>query len=165
RLGLPHVTLDRTPWSAVEKLLARVVEERVFVQIVVHTARCVRGFGGARLAGRLARLIARCVHLDALGQLRWVSVLSGVVAGTGEGRNLIHIAGASEFPDGSTVCETLEPIIPGVPYRLEWKASNGASRTSVEMRDRRSDEIVRVVARRRGLILRATFGVDRAGEW
>src|SRR5439155_7142098 len=32
-LGLPHVTLDDMAWSAVEKLLARVVRERLFVQV------------------------------------------------------------------------------------------------------------------------------------
>lgn len=165
RLGLPHVTLDDMPWSAVEKLLARVVHERLFVQIVVHTVRCVRGLRGAKLAGRLARLIARCAQLEARGHLRWVSLLSAVVAGTGEGRNLIDEARPSWSLNGAPTYATLEPLIAGVPYRLEWTSVNGASRAAVEARELSSNDIVRLVARRRGPLLRATFGVDRAGDW
>ena len=165
RLGLPHVTLDDMPWSAVEKLLARVVSERLFVQVVVHTVRSVRGFRGAKLAGRLARLIARCAHLDTLGHLRWVSLLSGVVAGTGEDQNLIDAARPISTPRGKATYETVEALIPGVPYRLEWRSANGASRAAVEVRERSSEETICLVARRRGLLFQATFGVDRSGDW
>ncbi len=165
RLGLPHVTLDDMPWSAVEKLLARVVSERLFVQVVVHTVRSVRGFRGAKLAGRLARLITRCSHLDTLGHLRWVSLLPGVVAGTGEGQNLIDAAPHFSMPHGRATYQTVEPLIPGAPYRLEWKSPNSASKAAVEVRERSSDETVRLIARRRGPLLRTTFGVDRAGDW
>jgi len=165
RLGLPHVTLDDISWSFVEKLLARIVSERLFVQIVVHTVRSVRGFRGTRLAGRLARLIARCAHLDTLGHLRWVSLLSGVVAGTGEDHNLIDIGRPCSTRLGKTTYETVEPLMPGVPYRLEWRSANAASRAAVEVRERSSEETVRLVARRRGLRFQATFGVHRSGDW
>src|SRR5207253_876138 len=79
--------------------------------------------------------------------------------------NLIHVPRPFSRPRDRVTYETVEPLIAGVPYRLEWRSVNSASRAEVEVRERRSDDTVRLVARRRGPVFRATFGVDRAGDW
>lgn len=169
RIGLAHITLDETPWRTIDDLLGRIVRERAFVEVVFHTARCVKRLRGPGLAWRLLRTVRRCDQLAERGALECVSVLAGAVGGDGAGRSLLD--GAVEHRRaGWRIIEPVEPLVPGVCYELRVSSSAhtlGRRQPAYVADLSTGDEAagVRVRVRRRGPSSRGIFSVLGAGRW
>ena len=167
RFGLSHVTLDGMTWPEIQLVVTRAVEERGFVEFVAHTARCLRLRPGILLGWRLLKLARLCSGLERQGRLVCRSVIAGLWAHQGEGRSLVD-GGAVQSRGESQAWRFVEPLVPGMPYRFEWRSGEqvpARREKSARILDPSTGAGFRLRLRRFGGSLAARFGVPSEGAW
>lgn len=163
RLTLSHVTLDAMTWNDIERLLERVIAERLFAVLVLHTARWVRSLQAPLRWIQFLRLVRRCVALEERGRLKCTSVIGGACCGDARGESLLRSSPRSYSEAGTTEYEFSERPVPGVTYRLSCAGGLGLARPRAVVLLGNSRRRLRLV--RRALAYQAIFGVDVGGDY
>ncbi len=163
RMGLSHATIDYMSWSQVRNLLEQVARDRLFVQIVCHTAKAVKTRAGVALAYRLGRFLSLCAKYERAGLIRCLGLPGAIFAAEGGGECLIE----SLIPErGPTVrCVFKEDLVPGVSYRFECVTTDETKAPATSLVDERSRTTTPIALRRRDGRWAARFGVERMGNW
>lgn len=163
RFGLSHVTIDAMPWRRLRQLLEQVARERRFVQLVVHTAKCLKSAAGPLLAVRVVRLARFLSWLEAREQVTCFSVPGAMLATPGGGESLLGAAREVGTKGERTYCFK-EPLVPGLSYRLQGDAQPGGDgRALLINRERGSRARLRLRRTAKGWVAR--FGVLTTGDW
>ena len=163
RFGLSHVTIDAMPWRRLRALLEQVVRERRFVQLVVHTAKCLKSAAGPLLAARIVRLARFLGWLEAQGQVACFSVAGAAFAKPGAGESLLEVAQGAATK-GEYAYRFKEPLVPGLSYRLQGDGQQGGD-LSVLLINRGQGSQARLRVRRTAQGWVARFGVMTPGDW